>query len=110
MKTKQEYINSLAAELKDWSARIDLLTAKMENEEAHETGKYIEELNDLHAKHQKATETLKELLQADGNGSATVHGEEHKLWGDPEIGLPSSTNINRIVTDGYRFWDDLETG
>jgi hypothetical protein len=31
MKTKDEYIENLASELKEWSAQIDLLAAKTEN-------------------------------------------------------------------------------
>ena len=31
MKTKNEYIDSLATELKEWSAKIDLLVANSEN-------------------------------------------------------------------------------
>ena len=31
MKTKDEYIESLASELKEWSAQIDLLAAKTEH-------------------------------------------------------------------------------
>lgn len=40
-KTKDEYIESLAAELKEWSVRIDRLTDKMENAAGDVKLKYV---------------------------------------------------------------------
>lgn len=39
MKTKDQYLDSLAAELKEWSAQIDLLTAKTEKAAAMHGGR-----------------------------------------------------------------------
>ncbi|WP_333872953.1 hypothetical protein [Methylobacter sp.] len=92
MKTKEEYINNLAAELKDWSAQIDLLTAKTENAAAHVRVKYIEELNDLHAKQQKAVEKMKELEEDGGDAWETVKVTADKVWDDLRLGLASATS------------------
>lgn len=92
MKTKEEYINNLAAELKDWSAQIDLLTAKTENAATHVRVKYIEELNDLHAKQQKAVEKMKELEEDGGDAWETVKVTADKVWDDLRLGLASATS------------------
>jgi outer membrane murein-binding lipoprotein Lpp len=67
MKTKDEYIDSLASELKDWSAQIDLLVAKAENAAADVKIKYAEELDALRAKQHAAVEKMKELEEASGD-------------------------------------------
>jgi hypothetical protein len=92
MKTKEEYINSLAAELKDWSAQIDLLTAKTENAAAHVRGKYIQELNDLHGKQQKAAEKMEELEEAGGDAWESVKVAADKIWDDLRLGLADATS------------------
>lgn len=92
MKTKEEYIDNLAAELKDWSTQIDLLTAKTENAAAHVRVKYIEELNTLHAKQQKAAEKMKEMQETGGDAWETVKVTADKVWDDLRIGLADATS------------------
>jgi len=92
MKTKEEYIDNLAAELKDWSTQIDLLTAKTESAAAHVRVKYIEELNGLHAKQQKAAETMKEMQETGGDAWETVKVTADKVWDDLRIGLADATS------------------
>lgn len=92
MKTKDQYIDNLAAELKDWSAQIDLLTTKTESEAAHVRSQYIEELNALHAKQQKATEKMKELQETGGDAWETVKVTADKVWDDLRIGLADATS------------------
>lgn len=88
MKTKDE-INNLAAELKNWSAQIDLLAAKTESAAADVRVKYIEELNDLHDKQNKATEKMEELREASGNAWETAKVTADKVWDDLRLGLAS---------------------
>lgn len=92
MKTKDEYINSLAAELKDWSAQIDLLTARTESAAAHVRAQYIEELNALHAKQKKAAEKMEELQESGGDAWETVKVTADKVWDDLRIGLAAATS------------------
>jgi septation ring formation regulator EzrA len=92
MKTKDEYINNLAAELKNWSAQIDLLAAKTESSAAHVRVKYIEELNDLHDKQNKATEKMEELRKASGDAWETAKVTADKVWYDLGLGLASASS------------------
>lgn len=90
MKTKDEYIESLAAELKEWSAQIDLLNAKAENAAAEARLKYAEELDALRAKQQVAVLKIKELEAASGDAWQTVKETADKVWDDLRIGLAST--------------------
>jgi hypothetical protein len=63
MKTKNEYIESLSAEMKEWSAQIDLLTARSENQAVEVKHKCNEELDAIRAKYLVAAEKMKELKE-----------------------------------------------
>ncbi|MGH8556427.1 MAG: hypothetical protein ACRESZ_02980 [Methylococcales bacterium] len=91
MKTKNEYIESLAAELKEWSAHIDLLTAKMDNAAEHARLKYAEELDNLRAMQHSATEKMKELEEASGDAWETVKQTADKVWDDFRAGIASAS-------------------
>lgn len=65
MKTKEEYIDGLAAELKEWSAEIDSLNAKAEHATDDVKLKYHVEIEALRAKERAAHEKIAELKDAD---------------------------------------------
>ena len=92
MKTKDEYIESLASELKEWSAQIDLLNAKTENAAADVKLRYAEELNALRAKQQAAADKMKELEEASGDAWETVKETADKVWNDLRAGLASTVS------------------
>ena len=90
MKTKDEYIESLASELKEWSAQVDLLAAKTENATADVKLKYAEELDALRAKQHAAAEKMKELQEASGDAWGTVKETAVEVWEDLKTGLASA--------------------
>lgn len=92
MKTKDEYIESLASELKEWSAQIDLLGAKTEHAAAQVKLKYIEELDALRAKQHTAAEKLKELQEGSGDAWETVKETADKVWDDLRTGLAGAAS------------------
>lgn len=92
MKTKNEYIEKLASELKEWSAQIDVLAAKTEKASADVKLKYVEELNDLRAKQHAATEKMKELKEAGGDSWDAVKETADKVWNDLGAGLTSAVS------------------
>lgn len=92
MKTKDEYIESLAAELKEWSAQIDLLTAKTDKAAADVKVKYLEELDALRAKQQVAAAKMKELEEASGDAWVAVKQTADKVWGDLRDGVSSAAS------------------
>ncbi len=92
MKTKEEYIESLASELKEWSAQIDLLAIKTENAAAHVKLRYIEELNALRAKQHEAAAKIKELHETSGDAWETVKETADQVWADLRAGLASAVS------------------
>jgi hypothetical protein len=89
MKTKDEYIESLASELKEWSAQIDLLTAKAESAAANVKLKYDEEIVALRAKQHEAAEKIKELQGAGGDAWESVKETADRGWDELRTGLAS---------------------
>lgn len=87
MKTKNEYIEQLAAQLKDWSAEIDLLSAKADAAAASAKLHYVEELDALRAKQQEAHTKLKELQDSGGEGWDALKATADKVWNDLSTGL-----------------------
>lgn len=91
-KTKDEYIESLAAELKEWSVQIDRLTDKMENAAGDVKLKYVEELEALRAKRHAAAEKMNELKDASGDAWETIKETADKLWDDLKVGVASAVS------------------
>jgi chromosome segregation ATPase len=82
MKTKDEYIESLASELKEWSAQIDRLAAKAGNASAHLKDQYIEELNELRTRQHEASLKIKELEEAGSDAWETIRETTDKVWSE----------------------------
>jgi len=87
MKTKDEYIESLAAELKEWSAQIDVLTAKAEAAGEQAKLKYAEEIDALRAKHLAATEKMRELREEGGDAWEVTKESADKIWAECRVGF-----------------------
>ncbi len=89
MKTKDQYIESLASELKEWSAQIDLLTAKAENSIADVKLSYEEDLDALRAKQHEAAKKIKELEESSGDAWQTIKETADSVWDDLRAGVAS---------------------
>ena len=87
MGIKDAYKQKMAAQLKEWSAQIDLLEAKLENAGAGMNIKRAELLNELRAKQRAASEKMKELEKA--SEEAWEHAKEtaDKIWDDLKAAL-----------------------
>lgn len=92
MKTKDEYIDSLGSELKEWSAQLDLLAAKAENAAEDVKFKYLRELDALRDKRDAAAEKMQELQEAGGDAWETVKETADKVWDDLRTGLASAVS------------------
>ena len=91
MKSKDEYIQSLASELTEWSAQIDLLVAKAEAATAEAKLKYADELTALRAKQNAAAVKLDELRESSGDAWETAKETAHAVWADLKTGLANAT-------------------
>jgi hypothetical protein len=87
---QEAYKQKMEAQLKEWSAQIDLLEAKMENAGAGMKVKHAMELRELHAKRQAASEKMKELGEASGEAWEQVKETADKIWDDLKVGVASA--------------------
>jgi chromosome segregation ATPase len=87
MSTKNEYIEKLAAQLKEWSAQIDLLAAKAENAQASAKLEYAQEVDELRAKQQEASGKLEELENANNEAWESIKETADKVWYDLKAGV-----------------------
>ena len=90
MKTKDEYIESLASELKEWSAQIDALTAKAEAAAQQAKLDYAEELDALRVKQQAAKAKMQELQEHSGDAWESVKASADKIWDEFRVGLANA--------------------
>jgi hypothetical protein len=91
MKTKNEYIDSLAAELKEWSAQIDLLNIKAEQSVGTAKLKFTQELNSIRGHQQAATIKMRELEAASDEAWEQVKVTADKVWNDLRMGLANAS-------------------
>lgn len=87
MKTKNEYIDILAAQLKELSAEIDVLTEKADNAAEQAKQNSATDLDALRAKKAAAIEKMKELEASRGDAWEELKHTADKVWEDLRTGL-----------------------
>jgi glycerol-3-phosphate O-acyltransferase len=81
------YKQKMAAQLKEWSAQINLLEAKLDNVGADMRVRRAEELHELRAKRNAAAEKVKELGKSTGEAWEQAKVTADKMWADFKAGL-----------------------
>ena len=87
MEIKDAYKQKMAAQLKEWTAQINLLEAKVENAGADMKVKRTEALHGLRAKQRAASEKMQELEKASGDAWEQAKVTADKIWGDLKAGV-----------------------
>lgn len=87
MDIQKAYKQKMEAQLKEWSAQIDLLEAKADNLGADMQVKRAKELQELRAKQRAASEKMKELGKASGEAWEQVKETADKIWEDLKTGI-----------------------
>lgn len=87
MEIQEAYKQKMAAQLKEWSAQIDLLEAKAENAGADMKVMRAKQLQELRAKQRAASEKMKELGKASGAAWEQVKTTADKIWDDLKAGV-----------------------
>lgn len=87
MTIQEAYRQKMAAQLKEWSAQINLFEAKLENAGADMKVKRAEELQELRAKQRAASEKMTELGQASGKAWEQLRKTADKIWDDLKTGV-----------------------
>ena len=87
MEVKDAYKQKLAAQLKEWTAQINLLEAKAENMGADIKIKRLELIKELRSKQHLAAEKMKELEKSSGDAWDQVKSTAEKIWSDLKHGV-----------------------
>ena len=90
MNVHEAYKEKMSAQLKEWSAQINLLEAKAEKIGADIKVKHAEEMRDLRVKQQAASEQLRELGKATGDAWDQVKITADNVWEELKSGLTAA--------------------
>ncbi len=82
MKSREEYIDKLAAQLKEWSAKIDELESKANAAKADVKAGYENQIKQLKDKQDAAKQRLQELKGSSTDAWDTLKAGAEKAWAD----------------------------
>jgi len=82
MKSKEEYIDKLASQLKEWSAKIDELESKARATKADVKTSYDSQIRQLKDKRDAAMKKLQELKGASAGAWDTLKAGAETAWAD----------------------------
>jgi len=77
----------MRAQLKEWSAQMNLLEARLDNVSADLRVKRAEQLHELRARHRAAADKMKELGKSTGEAWEQAKETADKMWDDFKDGL-----------------------
>jgi hypothetical protein len=81
------YKEKMASQLKEWSAQINLMEAKIDNFSADMKIMRAEDIHALRAKQHAASDKMKELGKASGEAWEQVKMTADTMWADMKTGL-----------------------
>jgi outer membrane murein-binding lipoprotein Lpp len=82
MKSREEYIDKLASQLKEWSAKIDELESKAGAAKADVKSGYENQIRQLKDKRDIATKRLQELKGASADAWDALKAGAEAAWAD----------------------------
>ncbi len=82
MKSREEYIDKLAAQLKEWSIKVDELESKAHAATADAKVEYEKQIKLLKDKRDTATQKLQELKSASTSAWDTLKAGSEEAWAD----------------------------
>lgn len=87
MEIQEAYKQKRATQLKEWTAQINLLEARIENAGAEMAVKRAEALQELRARQRVASEKMLELEKSTGEAWGQVKEAADKIWDDLKKGV-----------------------
>lgn len=79
---RQAYEDKIEAQLKEWSAELDLLSAKADKTKAEAKIEYFKTLETLQVKHDEAKTRLMEIRAASEDAWEDLKAGGEKAWAD----------------------------
>jgi uncharacterized coiled-coil DUF342 family protein len=89
---KEEYIQKLDAQLREWSAGIDDLKAKADKAKGEIKTEYNKQIESLDAKREAARKKLKELKEAGGQAWEELKTGAEKAWNELKTALDNAVD------------------
>jgi hypothetical protein len=80
MENRKDYIDKMAARLKEWDAEIEKLEAKAAVAKADVKASYNEQINELHLKKVEAQQKLKKIQDAGEDAWEELKDGAEKSW------------------------------
>ena len=87
MELHKQYKEKMDAQIKEWSAQVDLLEAKMDSFAADMRIARAEDIQALRAKQHATADKMKELGKASGEAWVQVKVTTDRMWDDLKAGL-----------------------
>jgi uncharacterized coiled-coil DUF342 family protein len=87
MDKKEEYIQKLDAQLREWSVKIDELKAKADKAKGDIKIEYARQTEALDAKREAARKNLRELREAGGQAWEELKAGAEKAWHELKTSL-----------------------
>jgi hypothetical protein len=87
VEVQDAYRQKMRAQLKEWSAQMNLLEARLDNVSADLRVKRAEQLHELRARHRAAADKMKELGKSTGEAWEQAKETADKMWDDFKDGL-----------------------
>ena len=90
MDKKEEYIQKLDSQLREWSAKIDELNAKAGKAKGDIKTEYTKQLEALEALRESALKKLEEMTEASGQAWEELKGGAEKAWHELKSSLDNA--------------------
>ena len=95
MKEQEAYKAKMALQLNEWSGQIDALEASIKKAHAEIRLRRAEEMHELRAKRNLASEKMRELDKASGEAWGRTRNKADKIWADLKTGVSLAHSIFR---------------
>ncbi len=82
MKNREEYIDKLAAQLKEWSAKIDEMEVKAHSAKEDVKTRYAEQIKELKEQREAAVHKLQELKETSSEAWDIMKAGAETAWSD----------------------------
>ena len=92
MTRREEYINKLAAQLKEWSAKIDELQAKGAKAKAEMKTEYEKQVKTLRVKQEAAKVKLQELTGASEEAWEGIKISSDRIWDELKTAISNTVD------------------
>ncbi len=92
MKTREEYIDKLSSQLKEWSAKIDDLESRIDMVSAEMKTAYVQRLADLKDRRDELSQKIQELRNSSGTAWKTLATGMDIAWDDLKYAVRSAVD------------------